>query len=93
MGWLGAPKASIKQKSIWEHLVQHFKGHSQEAGVAKPLGTTLQLTKNLECVPHTDQNNGGKSNGTTLGDHKGRHRAFKWLINIYCRSYIPYESN
>ncbi|CAL1157820.1 unnamed protein product [Cladocopium goreaui] len=44
---------------------------AEEAGVAKPLGTTLQLTKNLECVPHTDQNNGGKSNGTTLGDHKG----------------------
>ena len=45
--------------------------HSQEAGVAKPLGTTLQLTKNLECVPHTDQNNGGTSSETTLGDHKG----------------------
>lgn len=24
MGWLGAPKASIKPKSIWEHLVQYF---------------------------------------------------------------------
>eukprot|EP00435_Cladocopium_sp_Y103_P029832 s1572_g7.t1 len=44
---------------------------AEEAGLAKPLGTTLQLTKNLECVPHTDQNNGGTSHETTLGDHKG----------------------
>ncbi|CAK9007103.1 unnamed protein product, partial [Durusdinium trenchii] len=53
-----------------EELAHDLQG-DLENGWGKIHGSTLQLTKNLQTVEHQDQNNGGKSYGTTFGEHTG----------------------
>ncbi|CAK9088560.1 unnamed protein product, partial [Durusdinium trenchii] len=52
-------------------LLVYINRLAKENGWGKIHGSTLQLTKNLQTVEHQDQNNGGKSYGTTFGEHTG----------------------